>query len=618
MDGDGTPDLLVGAPNASGNQGRAALVSGASGAVLRTLTSPNAQADGFFGFSVAGPGDLDGDGTPDLVVGATDEEAAVGGAQVTDQGQAHAFSGADGSALWSGTPRTAEGAIFFGRVAALGGDATGDGVPDVIAGAVRARAGGQRSGRAYLLSGADGSVVYALDSVNAQDNGFFGHTLAGVPDLDGDGVPEVLVGSPFETVFVEASQQDLLRAGTIHLFSGADGSLLSAITVAGRQNTSPQSNRDGDSQFFGQSLAVFPDVSGDGLPEIAVGAPTQYNADVSGPPSLGDRFTGGVFVLDGGALARGEDPIYAEVYPVLNGPVNPRIEWGYAVAALDDVDGDGVPDLAVGAPGSGIEIGQVSVVSGATIRSVSHATPVAEADLGIRNTGSYAFDGTGLSVDVAIQNPFDRQLPAVPYTARFYDTPPVRQRADALDGLTPASYRWVLTRRDRHPERPRTTFRVRLADVPDNRVTDPEAVTVFYRSAVGGEFRALSTSYDAASGELVASLGTGAPVGEVALAGPGLAVDAAAGPEGAAFELSAWPNPTARGATVALALDAPGDARVAVFDALGRRVAVLHDGPLAAGEHAFGIDARALAPGLYVVRAVTAAGAASRTLSVVR
>ena len=97
-----------------------------------------------------------------------------------------------------------------------------------------------------------------------------------------------------------------------------------------------------------------------------------------------------------------------------------------------------------------------------------------------------------------------------------------------------------------------------------------------------------------------------------------LPVDVADTPQESGLALGISPNPSAGDATVTLALDAPGAARVVVFDALGRRVAVLHDGPLAVGEHAFEIDAGRLAPGLYIVRTVTPTGSASRTLSVVR
>ncbi len=78
-----------------------------------------------------------------------------------------------------------------------------------------------------------------------------------------------------------------------------------------------------------------------------------------------------------------------------------------------------------------------------------------------------------------------------------------------------------------------------------------------------------------------------------------------------AFALSAAPNPFQSTSAVTLVLDEAGAARVSVVDALGRRVAVLHDGPLSAGPHAFRLDGGALAPGVYIVRAEGARGASS-------
>ncbi len=75
------------------------------------------------------------------------------------------------------------------------------------------------------------------------------------------------------------------------------------------------------------------------------------------------------------------------------------------------------------------------------------------------------------------------------------------------------------------------------------------------------------------------------------------------------------PNPTAGTATLALTVGRPTSVRAEALDALGRRVAVLHDGPLAAGAHRLVLDATRLPAGVYVVRATT--GAATATQRVV-
>ena len=79
-----------------------------------------------------------------------------------------------------------------------------------------------------------------------------------------------------------------------------------------------------------------------------------------------------------------------------------------------------------------------------------------------------------------------------------------------------------------------------------------------------------------------------------------------------------FPNPSAGTARVRFELDRPGAARLSVVDALGREVAVLADGTFATGAHDAALDARALAPGVYVLRLVADDAVATARLSVVR
>lgn len=78
------------------------------------------------------------------------------------------------------------------------------------------------------------------------------------------------------------------------------------------------------------------------------------------------------------------------------------------------------------------------------------------------------------------------------------------------------------------------------------------------------------------------------------------------------------PNPTAERASLALTLAEAGPVRAEVFDALGRRVALLADEPLAAGRHEIQVDANRLPPGTYVVREVAGGEPMTRRLTVVR
>jgi hypothetical protein len=85
----------------------------------------------------------------------------------------------------------------------------------------------------------------------------------------------------------------------------------------------------------------------------------------------------------------------------------------------------------------------------------------------------------------------------------------------------------------------------------------------------------------------------------------------------AALSLRVAPNPAARGAgALHLSLAAPGVARVAVYDALGRAVALLHDGPLGAGP--IRLPLPPLPPAVYLARAVTPAGSVVARFAVAR
>jgi hypothetical protein len=79
-----------------------------------------------------------------------------------------------------------------------------------------------------------------------------------------------------------------------------------------------------------------------------------------------------------------------------------------------------------------------------------------------------------------------------------------------------------------------------------------------------------------------------------------------------------FPNPVADRATIRFALPAAGDASLAVYDALGRHIATLAEGPHAAGRHEAVWDARGTAAGVYVYRLTTATGVETAKLTVIR
>ncbi len=136
LDGDGVSDILVGAPFAvpSGlaNVGSAFVYSGATGNLLRRMDG--LESSSWFGYSVAGPGDVDADGTPDLLVGAP--FAAPNSSFIV--GSALVFSGASGNSIrrFDGDSRD----LDLGFSLAGAGDVDADGRPDLIVGALNGSA----------------------------------------------------------------------------------------------------------------------------------------------------------------------------------------------------------------------------------------------------------------------------------------------------------------------------------------------------------------------------------------------------------------------------------------------------------------------------------------------
>ncbi|PAP76654.1 T9SS type A sorting domain-containing protein [Rubrivirga marina] len=89
-------------------------------------------------------------------------------------------------------------------------------------------------------------------------------------------------------------------------------------------------------------------------------------------------------------------------------------------------------------------------------------------------------------------------------------------------------------------------------------------------------------------------------------------------PSASGLALAVAPNPSAGAFVARLSADGAAEARVVVFDALGRRVRIAHDGPVAAGETALPIDLRGLPAGVYVLRARVDGAIVSQTVTVVR
>jgi hypothetical protein len=318
IDGDGYDDLIVGVPYAMSGQGGgiAQIYFGDPMAGIRsgTITLSGPRPGDEFGHSVAGAGDVNGDGWADVIVGAWHSDRAA-----VDAGCAYLFFGGP---MMDDIPDVivpgSNAGDWLGYAVAGAGDVNRDGYADVIVGAHGSDVGGMNAGTALILMGGpamDGVADVVL--VGSIALGVFGVSVAGAGDANGDGYSDVIVGA-------ERENTGGVDAGRAYVFYG--GPLMDDIPDAAFGPCAP-----GD--LFGHAVDGAGDVDGDGYGDLIVSA--NFN-------DAGGYNAGRAWIYFGGAVVD-------ETPDVVFTGTGIEDLFGQSAAGAGDVNGDGLADVVVGA-----------------------------------------------------------------------------------------------------------------------------------------------------------------------------------------------------------------------------------------------------------------------------
>jgi len=321
VNGDGYSDVIIGSPlydNGQNAEGAALVYHGSAAGITTSvqIRLESNQANALMGYSVAGAGDVNGDGYSDVIVAAEsyDNGQAGEGVVFVHHGSSSGITSTIQTQLESN-----QASAYMGEVAPAG-DVNGDGYSDVILGSRLYNNGQADEGVAFVYHGSASGIGTAIATQieSNQASAQLGWFVAPAGDVNGDGYSDVIAGS----ILFDNGQAD---EGGAFVFHGSSTGLSTSVT------TQLECNQAGAE--FGLTVASAGDVNGDGYSDVIVGADSYDN---------GNSNEGAAFVYHGSAAG-----ITTSVQTQLESNQTSAF-LGY-VASAGDVNGDGYSDVIVGA-----------------------------------------------------------------------------------------------------------------------------------------------------------------------------------------------------------------------------------------------------------------------------
>ncbi|MBZ0119143.1 MAG: FG-GAP-like repeat-containing protein [Sandaracinaceae bacterium] len=359
--GDGFADALIAAmaeeTPAGGATGRVYLVPGRADAFgldlarAQAFDTDDAMGRGFFGWALAGAGDVDGDGFADFLITAPLEASS------TDGGHAYLYFGSAGAMFHVAIPNPMpEPFGEYGISASVAGDLNGDGHPDVVVASSGSAGAVRRAGKVYVFDvGPSRTPILreTLQSTRPFMEGRFGASAASASDINGDGLADLAIGEPAVRSFQLGTGITMAGNASLHIFLGGRGTFAAHIVV------DAPSSSDG----FALRMSTSGDVDGDGTHDIVTGA-------------VGDDASG----TDSGALyfVRGADDLSAANATRAAGTtVAAGHLFGYSFSVFDQ-DHDGRADVIAGSlesTGADAGAGAVRLLRGPDLTQLGNQIP---------------------------------------------------------------------------------------------------------------------------------------------------------------------------------------------------------------------------------------------------